>query len=91
MEQFLMSTRRHGIPVNFDVINKSTTPCEICGGFDSTRSFGAWLTGTKIAMCYHCFDIWYDGGETATAEIRVRSLKNQGRHPETMENFDPAI
>jgi Zn-finger nucleic acid-binding protein len=56
----------------------STPACDICDGHNNVKGFPAAITGVAIAMCYPCFEVWYDGGETDPAVIRQKSLANQG-------------
>ena len=53
--------------------------CAICDGRERVKVFGAWLVGQDTPMCYQCFEVWYDEGQTECAEIRARSLKKQKR------------
>lgn len=68
--------------MSFDLlIGKPAAPsvrcCDICGGTNNVKPFPAAITGTAISMCFSCFDVWYDGGETEVAVIREKSLAKQ--------------
>lgn len=58
---------------------RAPATCAVCDGHDRVKAFGEWLVGQDMMMCWHCFVVWYDEGQTERVEIRKRSLAHQGR------------
>lgn len=61
----------------FYYAKKIRPKCDICDGTSEVRQFRKWLLGVDMKMCRYCSEVWYDGGETEVARIRLKSLLAQ--------------